>query len=85
MGNALNTDRAVEISNKSTEVDVRSDLKVLAWERLWIQLALAMAPRPQQQPVQFDNLTAQWSGQSTANRLVAGVRESLREEGERGG
>lgn len=66
-------------------MDLRNDLKVLAGERLWIQLALVMSPRPQQQPVQFDHLTSQWSGQSTANRLVAGVGESLREEGERGG
>lgn len=66
-------------------MDLENQVMVLAGERLWIQFTPVMCPRPQQQPVQFGHLTSQWSGQSTANRLVAGVWESLREEGDRGG
>lgn len=53
----------------------------LAGQHLWIQLALVMAPRPEQQPVQSDQFTPQRSGQSAAKHLVGGVGDAIGEEG----
>lgn len=51
---------------------------VLAGHKLWILFVFAMAPRPQQQSVQPEQLGAQRSGQSATEGVVAGPGDTLR-------
>lgn len=55
--------------------------RALAGQHLWVQLAAVVASRPEQQPVQLDQIAAQRSGQPAAKHLVGGVGDALREEG----